>query len=387
MIAVLVSASPVAAQPRVETVIDAVEFPTGIDFSPDGKLMFFNERPGRVRVADADGLRDRPLAEIETTTAGETGLLDIAVSADGERLYVFATHPGGGSNRVFSLPASGGDPEIVVDGLPAALYHNGGAVDFDDDGNLLVSNGEIHDDGDAQDPDQLGGKIYRFTSSGEAADGNPFGAAIALGLRNPFGMTVDPITGDAFVTDNGPSSHDEVNRIFVGGNYGWPDLLGFAGDARPSGPGEYHDPISVQEDIVVPTGIAIAHPDAAQADVAGDVFYGTFGEQTIRRIELNESRDEAVSDEVFIQEDDPVVALAWGPRGLYYSTPSAIKVVPLAKTSRSKGSPSKRSSPSPPPERDEAPAPGGGFDLDYLWFGAGVVVVVAAALLLRRRLP
>ncbi|MBW3594902.1 MAG: PQQ-dependent sugar dehydrogenase [Actinobacteria bacterium] len=345
--------------------------------------MYVNERAGRVRVVERGKLRAEPLATIPTTTAGETGLLDVAVSPDGEMLYVFATHPGAGANRVLALPASGGDPEVVVDGLPAALYHNGGAVAFDDDGNLLVSNGEIHDSGDAQDPDQLGGKIYRFTPSGSAVEGNPFGAAIALGLRNPFGMTVDPLTGDAFVTDNGPTSHDEVNRIVVGGNYGWPDVLGIAGDARPSGPGDYHDPVSVREDIVVPTGIAVADPATAQEDVAGDVFYGTYAEQTIRRIELNESRDTALSDEVFIEEDDPVIAVEWGPRGLYYSTPTAIKVIPLVAQRRSP-TPVQTTTPSSPPDRrDGAPASNGGSGSIYLWFGA-IAVIVTAVVLLRR---
>ena len=64
---------------------------------------------------------------------------------------------------------------------------------------------------------------------------------------------------------------------------------------------------------------------------AGDVFYGTYGEQTIHRVRLNEARDAAVSDEIFVSEDEPIIALEWGPRGLYYSTPTAIKVIEIAK--------------------------------------------------------
>lgn len=364
--------------------LEDVEFPTGIDFSPDGRTMYFNERPGRIRVVEAQGLRDEPLATIPTTTAGETGLLDIAVSPDGARLYVFATDPGGQSNRVLAVPASGGDPSVVVDGLPAALYHNGGALAFDDEGNLLVSNGEIHDSGDAQDPEELGGKVYRFTPSGSAAEGNPYGDAIALGLRNPFGMTVDPVTGDAFVTENGPESHDEVNRVVTGGNYGWPDVMGNAGDARPSGPGEYHDPVSVQEEIVVPTGVAIADPEVALDAVAGDLFYGTFGEQTIRRVVLNDDRDRALTDEIFVQEDEPIIALAWGPQGLYYSTPSAIKVVLLAEK-RSSEDDQPPASATPPLERDGAPGSDGGSGLTYLVFGAIALGALALVGVLRRR--
>jgi glucose/arabinose dehydrogenase len=327
---VVAASSPAAAQDvEVEVVVDGLDFPSGIAFSPDGRSMYVNERVGRVRVVDADGLDGDPLATIPTTTAGETGLLGIEVSPDGANLFVFATDPGGSSNRILRFPSQGGSADIVVEGLPASVYHNGGGLAFDREGLLLVSNGEIHDSAAAQDPDALGGKIYRYAPDGGVAD-NPFGESIALGLRNPFGMTLDPVTGDAFVTDNGPSSHDEVNRIRVGGNYGWPDVLGMAGDATPSGPGEYHDPITVQEAIVVPTGIAIADPDNAQKGVSGDLFYGTYGEQTIHRVELDEERDAALSDEIFLREDEPVIALEWGPRGLYYSTPTAIKVIELA---------------------------------------------------------
>jgi len=383
IVAVLVGGGSATAEPQEpEVVVGGLDFPTGIDFSPDGRLMYVNERVGRVRVVDDGGLRSEPLATIPTTTAGETGLLDIAVSPDGRRVFVFATDPGGQTNRVLALPASGGEAEVVLGGLPAALYHNGGAVAFDRDGNLLISNGEIHDSGAAQDADALGGKIYRVTAGGSAVAGNPFGSAIALGLRNPFGMTVDPVSGDAFVTDNGPSSHDEVNRIVVGGNYGWPDVLGDAGASRPSGPGVYRDPISVQQEIVVPTGIAIADPENAGREVAGDVFYGTFGEQTIRRIELNDDRDRAVSDEVFIQEEEPVIAVSWGPEGLYYSTPSAIKLVRL--TSRSEKQPDRTAPPSPAVGRDGAPVTDGGSGWIYLT-GAIIVIALAIFLLLRGR--
>ena len=344
--------------------------------------MYVNERAGRVLLVTEDGLQDDPLATIPTTTAGETGLLGIAASPDGNDLYLFASDPGGSSNRVLRVPSTGGSPDVVIDGLPASLYHNGGGVAFDEDGLLLVSNGEIHDSGAAQDPDVLGGKVYRFTPEGDAAD-NPFGNAIALGLRNPYGITVDPVTGDAFVTDNGPSSHDEINRVRVGGNYGWPDLLGTAGDASPSGPGEYYDPITVQEEIVVPTGIAIADDNAA-SDTSGDLFYGTYGEQAIRRVELNDARDEAVSDEIFVQESEPIIALEWGPRGLYYSTPSAIKVIELA----TEGDDGRGQTPSAADEPADVPpiTPDPGTDTTPLFFLAiGVVIVGAVIAVVARR--
>jgi glucose/arabinose dehydrogenase len=316
----------------------------------DGRI-YVNERGGRIRLIENGELRAEPLAEIPTTTAGETGLLGLTLSPDGNHLYAFATDPAGSSNRVLRVPRSGGTPEIVVEDLPAELYHNGGGVAFAPDGSLLISNGENHDTGLAQDPSELGGKVYRFTADGDVPDDNPFGDSptYALGLRNPYGMTIDPVSGAAFVTENGPDAFDEVNRIDGGGNLGWPDISGPAGGADTSGlEGDYADPVADYPDIIVPTGIAFADPKNAVREYAGDLFFGTYGQGAIHRLGLNDARDAAVSDEVFIDEGEPVVALAWGPEGLYYSTTSAVKVVPIARSKRGgDGATSEMPSPSP----------------------------------------
>ncbi|MBX3734689.1 MAG: PQQ-dependent sugar dehydrogenase [Verrucomicrobiae bacterium] len=43
----------------------------------------------------------------------------------------------------------------------------------------------------------------------------------AVGLRNPFRMGFDPLTGDLYAGDVGDRRLEEVNRIVRGGNYGW----------------------------------------------------------------------------------------------------------------------------------------------------------------------
>ncbi|HYZ46591.1 MAG TPA: PQQ-dependent sugar dehydrogenase, partial [Actinomycetota bacterium] len=87
--------------------------------------MYFNERPGRIRVVRDGRLRPRPLALIPTTTDAEMGLLGMAVAPDDDFVYVFATAPDGATNRVYRVPTAGGAAEAVVEGLPASVYHNG----------------------------------------------------------------------------------------------------------------------------------------------------------------------------------------------------------------------------------------------------------------------
>ncbi len=141
---------------------------------------------------------------------------------------MFATAPSGDSNAIWRVPTDGGEPERIVEGLDASGYHNGGGVAFDRSGMLLVSHGEQHDSGKAQDPQVLGGKVYRFTPEGGVPRDNPWPdtPSFSVGHRNPFGLTVDPLTGTPWVSENGPESFDEINRIEAGGNYGWPEVSG-----------------------------------------------------------------------------------------------------------------------------------------------------------------
>jgi glucose/arabinose dehydrogenase len=381
--------SPSVAQrsPETVTVVEGLDFPAGIAFDPRGR-MYVTERAGRLRVVRSGALDPEPLAEIPTETAGETGLLGIAVSPEGDSLYVFATAPDGRSNRVLRVPIAGGRPETVVAGLPASTYHNGGGVAFAPDGTLLVSNGEQHAFDRAQDPDALGGKVYRFTPAGGVPPDNPFGnsPALAIGLRNPFGLTVDPVSGAAFVTENGPSSNDEINRIVPGGNYGWPVVSGAAsGQDTGALEGTYRDPLLAYPEIIVPTGIAFAD-GRARRDFRGDLFFATFGEQTIHRVRLDADRSQAVADEIFLRAGESVIALAWGPRGLYYSTPGAVHLVPLA---RSRDKPERRtSSPSPAPQRARSPDPPAAGEEGrgplVALITAGGALVVTALFVLRR---
>jgi aldose sugar dehydrogenase len=337
---------------QVETIVSGLDFPTAIAFAEDG-TMYVNERRGRIRVVEDRLVESDALAEIPTIDAAEMGLLGSDISPDGRHLYVFATAPDGTSNQIWRVPLDGGKPRVVLGDLPSSAYHNGGGVVFDETGALLVSNGETHDTSRSQDPGAPGGKVYRLDEDGRAALDNPFeGPAFAIGLRNPFAMTIDPVSGAAFVSENGPEAFDEINRVDAGSNLGWPDISGPANGASPSGPGEYRDPIAAYEEIVVPTGIAFADPATARR-FAGDLFFGTYGEMTIHRLSLNENRTQAVEDEVVYRSDESIIAMEWGPEGLYFSTPTQIKLLAIG-GGRAGGA---GDQPSPSPTASESPSP------------------------------
>jgi hypothetical protein len=48
----------------------------------------------------------------------------------------------------------------------------------------------------------------------------------AYGIRNSFGMAIDPVSGDLWATENGEDTFDEINRVEPGFNSGWIQIMG-----------------------------------------------------------------------------------------------------------------------------------------------------------------
>ena len=54
----------------------------------------------------------------------------------------------------------------------------------------------------------------------------------AIGIRNSFGITTDPITGNLWMTDNGPDKFDEINLVENKFNGGWAKIIGSINDEQ-----------------------------------------------------------------------------------------------------------------------------------------------------------
>ncbi len=95
--------------------------------------------------------------------------------------------------------------------------------------------------GPQPDNAHLTGVILRLNDDGTTPRDNPFfetgkemggeaGANIqricACGVRNSFGMAVDPYTGDLWNQENADDPFDEMNRITPGQNHGWVQVMG-----------------------------------------------------------------------------------------------------------------------------------------------------------------
>ncbi|RKY20156.1 MAG: hypothetical protein DRQ55_08610 [Planctomycetota bacterium] len=205
---------------------------------------------GRVRLIKNGQLQAEPFLDLggQIQPVGERGLLGMAFHPQYERngsFFLFYNNVDGHTVLVRYQE----DPNDPDRALPAGqlllqieqhfLEHNGGMIQFGPDGMLYLGSGDgggpLDPLGNAQALDSLLGKVLRLDVDGGSpyaipAD-NPFvGVAGArpeiwlLGLRNPWRLCVDPVSGALLVGDVGVSTMEEVTRVPAdggGANLGW----------------------------------------------------------------------------------------------------------------------------------------------------------------------
>ena len=242
----------------------------------DGRV-FFVERGGAVRVWSPETQSTRTVANLPVTTSFEDGLLGITLDPEFTTngwIYLYYSIAGGQPiQRLSRFTLEGStlnlDSEAVLLTVPTDRStggHSGGSIAFGPDGTLYIATGDdvepFDSNGytpiderpgrsgfDAQftsgNPYNLRGKILRIRpladGTAEIPEGNLFAPdgsegrpeIYAMGLRNPFRISLDPETGwlywgdvgpDAGADDGsrGPRGYDEFNQARQPGFFGWP---------------------------------------------------------------------------------------------------------------------------------------------------------------------
>ena len=252
-----------ASQPRVvlKPVVGAsgLHQPVQVTSAYDGSTrLFVVEKRGIIRVFNGRSVELRPTQTSgrRSTPLSERGLLGVAFSPNfRSNRYLWTTHTRKGdgalvvtrfrSSKPTSIKVSAGTARVVLvvkRPRSAVGNHNGGAIVFGKDGLLYISTGDGGGAGDpfnrAQSANTLNGKILRIDVRRSCGTrfycippSNPYARStthqktvFVRGFRNPWRMSVDPVTGFLWVGDVGQDRWEEVNvvRPTMGGrNFGW----------------------------------------------------------------------------------------------------------------------------------------------------------------------
>jgi glucose/arabinose dehydrogenase len=254
------------------TVIDYQPVATGLNqpvdiVSPaDGTgRIFVVQQPGIIRIWDGSAMRTDTFLNVipKISAGGERGLLSMAFHPDyinNRYFFVYYTKTGNGSltierYRTLENNVNKADPASGVEILnilhPSNSNHNGGKLNFGNDGYLYLGTGDGGGSndvpGNAQNGASLLGKMLRidvndFTDNTpprySIPPTNPYintagvsNEIVALGLRNPFRWNFDRLTGDMWIGDVGQNVREEINfrsaaAITTLTNYGWRCLEG-----------------------------------------------------------------------------------------------------------------------------------------------------------------
>ena len=375
---------------KVELVARNLDFPTAIDFLGNDDLLLTEKDTGNVYEI-INGNITAPLIHLNVTTRDERGLLGLAISGNGNNdskdntfVYLYYTLCGkdkatdseviqqflngekvgqptvkGGSkkcgNYVYRYELDAKNNKLVAPKLIASLpglpgpSHNGGKLLMDKEKNLFVTIGDLQTtkfnqnktgyDTKAQNiingtfPDGRGG-ILRITHDGKPVGNGtlgvdyPLNLYYAYGIKNSFGIGLDPVTDNLWDTENGPQFGDEINLVKPGFNSGWEKVQGiwklnqtrekdgiFDNSTKGvefvdfSSKGKYSNPEFVWDKPVAPTALAFLDSDKLGQQYTNDIFVGSAKKGTLFHFDLKPDRESLdligdLADLVYSKKDD-----------------------------------------------------------------------------------
>jgi glucose/arabinose dehydrogenase len=308
-------AQPVINDPNMtaEMVTEGLSSPTSIAFMDSNNILVL-EKSGSVRLISNGVLQEQPVLNVPVDTENERGLLGIATQD--ATVFLYFTESGQTlRNKVYQYTWNGEglvNPKLILD-LPAlpGPNHNAGKLVMGPDHYLYVIIGDLNHDGklqnflDGPEPDDTGVIFKVNPNDGSAAPNNPFvnsgNSALsryyAYGIRNSFGITIDPVTNMLWDTENGPSEYDEVNLIRPGFNSGWQTVMG---PISTSGQTEdelvsfqgshYADPVFSWKSPPAVTDIEFLHSSKFGDKYANNIFIGDNNNGNVYYLEVNDDR-------------------------------------------------------------------------------------------------
>jgi aldose sugar dehydrogenase len=313
---------------KIELVYDGLDFPTAIAFlGPDDMLILQRNDNRIMRIVNGQMLNE-PVLDLGNTVKIQGCMCGLTIlQNDNSTSYAFVYYYEAEVaqddrtvnfvNRLYRYDITNGkftNPELFfeITNYNADLaIHHGGKVMVGPDNNIYLTLGDLdarqtkaQNVNDGTLPDGSSG-ILRFTPNGEPVDNgllgdtHPLDKYYAYGIRNSFGIDYDPITGNIWITDNGPDYADELNILKPGFNGGWRDIMGFSSFNNAlnlndleffNGTGKYYDPAFEWFESIGVTDLVVVSSDKLGEEYKGNLFVGEANSGYLYRFVLNQSR-------------------------------------------------------------------------------------------------
>ena len=210
-----------------------LNYPWGMAWLDSTKLFITEKKSGQIILFDTLNHTSTNISHnIPVASWGQGGLLDII--SEGENVWVTCSIM---KNKLLTTAVYKStfnnnsliNSVLLFEAIPYInnAKHFGSRMTIKDD-YLYVSIGERGKGMISQDSSNTVGSIVRIHKDGKIPADNPFvnkadwsKEIYQIGVRNPQGMDLDPITNDVFISNHGPKGGDFIGKVIKGSNYGW----------------------------------------------------------------------------------------------------------------------------------------------------------------------
>jgi len=210
-----------------------LNYPWGMAWVDSTKLLITEKKSAQIILFDTLNHTSTNISHnIPVAAWGQGGLLDII--SEGENVWVTCSIM---KNKLLTTAVYKStfnnnsliNSELIFEAIPYInnAKHFGSRMTIKDN-YLYVSIGERGKGMISQDTSNTVGSIVRIHKDGKIPADNPFvnkadssKEIYQIGVRNPQGMDLDPITNNVFISNHGPKGGDFIGKVIKGSNYGW----------------------------------------------------------------------------------------------------------------------------------------------------------------------
>ena len=306
----------------VEKFVGRLGFPTTMIFVGDEILILEKSSGNVIRIHDNGVPYPEPVLHVPVEIKVESGLLGISKVSN--HVYLYYTEPLAGYGTSYNKLSHGYDASrnavyqydwngekltspILVKEFPALNgYHNGGVMTKGLNNEIYFVIGDLEQrtvfqNIPGENADFETSSIFKIDTENNSVELH------AMGIRNSFGLAVDPITGYLWDTENGPDVYDEINLVETKFNSGWMEIQG------PSN-GKLLPPLSKFKEYKysepefsweLPIGVtAIAFPEQGLFEkYFGWIFVGDFHNGNIYKFKLDDTRTKFIFKSTHLQDN------------------------------------------------------------------------------------